>query len=308
MPLTDVYPRIVVFITDERPQPDGTTALVPIGTGFLVTMPSDVHFSFQTFYYVVTAGHVARGARSPHIRANTLMFPDPDPETVDLAIPEWHFHPFADVAVAPVTAEGVWMTSILPHSFADQHIDRRKFNVSEVDDRQHRPGLGDRIYFIGLLADVPSMAQNLPLVRSGNIGALYQKGVPVEHPDGTRSEYKHEVHLVDCRSFGGFSGSPCFVQYDYLARNRMGEIEALVDKTLLLGLVSGHLDQWEEARVEGDILGSVRARANSGVGVVIPSEYIRETLELEELVEDRKRSDAEAEARAPTTRLDGPDG
>ncbi|MBK5229121.1 MAG: hypothetical protein JJE05_11510 [Actinobacteria bacterium] len=50
--------------------------------------------------------------------------------------------------------------------------------------------------------------------------------------------------------------------------------------TLLLGLISGHFDEWSTARTTGDIF-EVETAINSGVGIVTPVEAICEAIELE---------------------------
>jgi hypothetical protein len=91
----------------------------------------------------------------------------------------------------------------------------RIFHVPAMDfvgsqERRFTPGPGDDVYFAGLLGAVPSMGERgVPMTRGGMIGALYQDGVPIRLPDDTVIHV--QGHLIDCRSFGGFSGSPCFV-------------------------------------------------------------------------------------------------
>ena len=107
------------------------------------------------------------------------------------------------------------------------------------------------------------------------------------------------AHLIDCRSFGGFSGSPCYLQKE---RVRVGSDETAGSvgvyneyRTLLFGLIGGHFDDWAgtQQRREGDdeyaISDDIRAPVGTGVGYVIPAEYIRETLMRDELEEMRLR-------------------
>jgi len=146
--------------------------------------------------------------------------------------------------------------------------------------------LGDRVYFIGLLADVPDMvARNIPLVRSATMGAWNQEGVFLGLPDGTRLRMR-TAHLIDCHSYKGFSGAPCFLQQDWRYVAGKGK---LVDgpMTWLLGLVSGHIDVTVPTPVRGDDGLSIAVPINSGVGVVTPVESIRELLSSDEFAEDR---------------------
>jgi hypothetical protein len=162
------------------------------------------------------------------------------------------------------------------------------------------PALGDRVYFLGLLA-LPGARgmteKNVPMVRSGTIGAMYQDDLPVEWPD--KSIRKFQAHLIDCRSYGGFSGSPCFFQRDRgftgvrEGKQRRGQV------TFLLGLISGHFDQFSSARIRGDLAdaGSIEVPINSGVGIVTPVEKIVEVLRMEEFADEWERVEREHRER-----------
>jgi hypothetical protein len=132
---------------------------------------------------------------------------------------------------------------------------------------------------------------NIPMVRAGIIGRLWQDRLPVRrHPE---DETKYiTAHLIDCRSFAGFSGSPCFVQQAIGYQARTG----------LLGLMGGHFDDWMGARertglsADGKdkwtVSDDLEAPVSTGVGYVIPVEFISETLMLPELVDDRRAEEA----------------
>ena len=162
------------------------------------------------------------------------------------------------------------------------------------------PHLGDRVYFMGLLSFLKESRDEItPMVRSGTIGRLNQKEVPVKWGS---THARITAHLIDCRSYGGFSGAPCFIQasvteYRDLSKEIPGGMKGNVvfEKTLLLGLVSGHFDQRERADVTGDDSLEVRTRVNSGVGLVTPVRFISEVLQMEELAASRQETLAEIE-------------
>jgi len=227
--------------------PDAQGDPVPIGTGFFVGMPGPV--AAIGVSYVVTAAHVVRFAPKTYIRVSRN---DGAPE--DLPVPQWEFHDDgeSDVAVAPVNLNvAFYRYRMLPL-------------VMFMDESAPELKLGDDVYFIGLLAPVKSMhRQNVPMVRSGTVGRLYQDGVLVKWPDGT--EHSMTAHLVDCRSHSGFSGSPCYVQFPL--RGRLNQRVPGID-TFLLGLITGHLDD----------LGADLSIKNTGVVLVTPVEAIRHVL------------------------------
>ena len=276
VPLTDKYPLAVTFIIGRSRLPGGAGALAPIGTGFILNVPA--RFKDLYFEYVVTASHVVEGRDETYARIRTR-----DGGSKDLPVHEWVHHPTADVAVAPFDASG--------------HEDLHLLNVPAAALGQRPlprwdPQLGDRVYFLGL-PNLPAaqgmIARNVPMVRSGTIGAMYQDDVPVQWPDG--SIRKVQAHLIDCRSYGGFSGSPCFFQRDdAFTAAREGKLE-WGQITRLFGLVSGHFDLATSPLMQGDIaeLGSIRVPVNTGVGIVTPDAKIVEVLEMEELREERER-------------------
>jgi hypothetical protein len=285
MPLDDSYPQAVVFIIGLGTDEQGAEVRQPRGTGFIVSIPSEV--PEQIYLYVVTAAHGLRSGEQSWIRLNTA-----EGGIADVEVPRWLFHPTEDVAVRPLT---------LPQAVRWGHVPIRMF----VDAWDAKPSLGDRVYFVGLLANMASMAErNIPMVRSGTIGRLNQTDVPLRLPD--ESTMRITGHLIDCTSYEGFSGAPCFVQFTYrklvetpsIPGGAIGNLEH--EATLLLGLIAGHFDDWRPARTSGDILGGVSARVNTGVGIVVPVEAIRETLELDELAAIRRNHDLSLRASQGT--------
>lgn len=125
----------------------------------------------------------------------------------------------------------------------------------------------------------------VPMVRTGALGAVDQPEVPMAEPGGTWRSVRG--HLIDCRSFGGFSGSPCFMKFSRLkgVTERMG-LRYPETYPILLGVLGGHFDHRTTLRLADELTASIPASA--GIGVVYPVEVLRETLELDELVEERK--------------------
>jgi hypothetical protein len=276
IPLTDLAKKFVAFVVGWRKTPDGVHFLTPIGTTFFTAVPlQTVPGSF--FTYLVTAKHVVENEREVFIRAKVASG-----ASELFKADGWTYHPTEDVAVLGLTGD---VTS----------LDYARMDITDMF-LDHHPdltaSLGDRVYFIGLLADLPGMAdRDVPMVRSGTVGALWEERVPIRLPDRTRRFIT--AHLVDCRSFSGFSGSPCFAQFN----DPLGEV------TPLLGLMSGHFDKWAETRPAmrddngeqgdhaADYVGDLEAPVNSGIGLCTPVEKITETLHLEELVEARQQSE-----------------
>lgn len=284
MPLPESYPRGVFFVGRRS---GGEERIA--GTGFLVTIrenPLVVHS------YVVTAAHVIEGAEATFARLRTTT------GTTNLEVEDWITHPEHDVAVAPI---------VLPEDHDAVATDLTQFIDEPGAVGTYRWGeieLGDVVYFIGLLGKVEAMTErNIPVVRAGVLAQLSQTDLPVKRSPVDATRYI-TAHLIDCRSFGGFSGAPC-----YLQKSRAAVVDRGITteyRTLLLGLIGGHFDDWMSAQertlmVNDDtdpdagysISDDIRAPVSTGVAYVIPAEFIRETLMRSELVEKR-RADEEA--------------
>ncbi len=270
VPLPEILPKIVALLC--APQKVGSVQrLTPVGTGFFVGVntepPGAVH------WYLVTARHIAANEPRLHVRLNMLAGGIKDHPTAGWVCGGWGGE---DVAVAPFD---------LPNE-----VDHSYYPIDGfVTERANPPWLGDLVYFVGMLNFIPEMSDhNLPMVRSGTLGALDQANIPVRLPGG--SVAKVRGHLIDCRAYRGFSGSPCFVQ------GPRGE-------TSLLGVVSAHFDAVDQVPLEGDLLGGASAQVpiHAGVGVIAPVEILSELLADERLVEMRKQVvDEYAEERRRT--------
>ena len=284
VPLNDTFPKSVAFVVGTYMK-DGLPRTGVKGTAFLIQLQSDA-VQGLAFWYVVTAAHVVRPLADSAIRLNLKAG-----GTHDWVVHHWFFHPTEDVAVAILAVGGDHDFKTIPdNAFADKW------------DRA--PNLGDRVYFLGLLAEMTEMAKtNVPMVRSGTLGALYQPGIPVEVAPST--PVLMTGHLIDCRSYGGFSGSPCFVQFSEIRQVRTNRPDlvgvAMGDTTLLLGMVVAHYDLRRDAILTGDFAGSsggVQTEINTGVGVVLPVERIREALMDEELVDLRREHERRVKKEA----------
>ena len=287
MGLSSGLTKSVAFIIGTR-QRQGAAVPLPIGTGFLlgVRPPSEPSSRRAFTLYLATAAHVVRGENPTWVRLRRL-----EGELEDVPVAGWFIHDRADVAIAVLDLEErhtPYDIAVLPipdflPAGAEQRYGARRRPLTRDD----RPMLGDAVYFIGLFTSLPSMgARNLPLVRSGTLAAMSVEKVPVTMKDRTITRYT--AHLIDCRAYAGFSGSPCFVQFP--KEPGIGGVGRPDEETELLGVFSSHFDWMETAAVTGDLAdveGSVRFPVNLGVGVVTPSASIVELLDRDDVLLDR---------------------
>ena len=257
MPLESQFLLSVTFVLHEEPDGTGGTARKPHATAFLVEVPDGRGAGGAT--YAVTAAHcVSDGAPS------WLRVRREDGTTADREVEAWVMDPTEDVAIcAFVPTDGDHWRAI-PVSMLtppQETVDRMRW--------------GDRVYFVGLLTSVPDMGiQNTPMVRSGTLGALYVEGARIPRLSSSQEPRSAlPLHLLDCRSYSGFSGSPCFLQPNDEIISPGGGTLALKTHTFLLGLISGHYPDPEQG-----------ADSHGGVGVVTPAERILDVLDNQELV------------------------
>jgi hypothetical protein len=132
-------------------------------------------------------------------------------------------------------------------------------------------------------------------VQASDLGAL---DIPIE-----QGGYSYRADLVDCRSYKGFSGSPCFATIEYAILDeplpaQPGQVQRADGTIPQLGQVA-HLASFcgiftahysDEALAEGIV-------SRYGVGVMLPCDYVRDALMTDEAVNERRLADEELKAR-----------
>jgi hypothetical protein len=246
----------------------------PVGTGFFVTIESET-VPGKRYAHLVTTDH-------------TIAKHGPDVEA-EIANPFIEGH-----TSGPIPIDGRdWVRSrclfgmdlaIVPWFWRYPEPPHKLMAISLEDlflrDRSHLR-LGSTVYYIGLLAH-----HNRIMVRTGNVGALDQSGMEVE------GGYQQPHHLLDCRSYRGFSGSPCFVEVTYAGlrpvkapeayptdRGGLGELESFA---FFIGMLTNHLD-WPP-----DVDG---AASRYGVGLMLRNEEIEKALMTKKLRDMRREAD-----------------
>jgi Trypsin-like peptidase domain len=259
-----------------------------IGTGFTVVLPGVDDPSF-VHGYVVTAAHVLKGkssievqAANPHGGLN---------EAIELR--EWHSPlPQYDVAIGrwPSRSQQFW--TVHPETFADL-----------------LPLLGQTIYYVGILT---ALGQPIPMVRTGSLAAMDVEGLRLEHG------YSFPAHLIDCRSYDGFSGSPCFLQTALMPIDPPNvtidqipegmEKQAMLNDgvssasrpalfTYFVGMFTNHttnLDAYDPDDLDENGL-PVNMVNRHGIGVMLPARFIVEALMSDEMANERRQVEADGQ-------------
>lgn len=247
----------------------------PVGTGFLATLESE-SLDGVRYGYVLTAHHVLWSQNRIEVQATAPsgeLYPP-------LPIDDWRQPlPDLDLAIAPFHAGN---TSGLVYQALD--MKRQALPPGKW------PGLGSKVYYIGILVPL-----NRAMARTGNIGAVNQHGI--EHDGG----YDYVAHLVDCRSYNGFSGSPFFVELLHPTltpkptEGTPGPVGEMHYTAMFCGMLTQHLANQQS-----------QFASQYGVGTMLRSDEIWEALMSDDMREERRRWDAEnkaAEDAADTPKL-----
>src|SRR5438876_12389505 len=165
-------------------------------------------------------------------------------------------------------------------------------------------GIGDEVFMVGRFINHEGTQQNKPSVRFGHIAMM--PGEPITNP---KTGFRQNCYLVDCRSMGGYSGSPVFVMPQSMAGGRRQMMVGVfagqrMSGPYLLGINWCHLHyrmpileaaQDDSAMVVTEppiVTDGNYVLANSGMAGVVPVSKLIELLESDEVKQARE---AEAE-------------
>jgi hypothetical protein len=273
-----VYPNKVAAENGERTG----------GSGFFVRMQAAVDPYWHL--YAVTNDHVIRRNPTPYLRVNTH---GPAFDTIPTNREWWTRSPADDLAVLSITLD-------------PEHA----WNAVNIDDfvtrerMQKMTGLpigpGDDVAMIGRFISHAGVARNKPTVRFGNIAMSADPFEPVEiGTDADGNPVMQEAFLVECRSLGGFSGSPVLV-YPSTHRGRF-TFESTIGP-YLLGVDCAHVATWKpvcQSKGPTTAISNMWVDTNSGISAVIPAWRLRTILEQEPFVSQRKKDDEELQQKQP---------
>lgn len=239
-----------------------------IGTGFLVAVPSEADKDIR-YGYVVTAHHVIEDAANIEVQV-------PDPLNYGKFQPprrvaDWR-QPLKDVDLVVAPFRGA-----TEDRYGGLPIDEMFMPRTVV------PHLAGTIHYIGTLEPI-----NQPMARVASLGALYVD------MDDLPGGYKYSAHLLDCRSYRGFSGSPCFAEYAMptltpidlpepfsLRPSDSGESRGSIEyHSAFCGMLTNHLEHPLDDQER-------EAVSRFGVGIMLPSAYVWAALYTEDMKLER---------------------
>jgi hypothetical protein len=243
--------------------------IAPQGTVFFV----GYHHAAGEFVYAVTAAHCIDGAPN-EIK---IWYRDDDgrKRAAQANRSEWVLHPDTDVAVALV----------------DPNLPVTQFPIFMIDPEINRGIFGGMpIVTVGLFVGAANFKSVEPIARFGHIA---RADVTAEIRLRGRMRSCH-THIIESMSWGGQSGSPVFCFDDRFEQapdfphipefSRSVTDSAMRLNPRLVGLLHGHFS------AQFEIEKGVDAQLNAGLSVVIPAQYIMETLRLPEVEKERNKN------------------
>lgn len=261
-------PRATGFIVEIRQQ--------QVGFRFVVTAEHNIVMMQQKGWEIYFRSNLKDGgAREDSWKdANWWFHPDNERSPTDVAVAGIDFHPEEDFRALLLRSDD---PKEQPISFGatSEELDKLEF------------GLGNNVTIVGLFRSHYGQQRNVPITRVGNLAMM--RGEPVY----TKYCGYTDAYLVEARSIGGLSGSPVFI-HNSIPVARSETTPGMTQTTKLLGLMHGHFDVRnlnEDIVLDSDQDASTGI--NTGIGVVIPTDKILETIDHPELVEMRRTAISE---------------
>jgi hypothetical protein len=236
-------------------------------SGFFVRHRRFVAGKWMFYLYAVTNDHALKDKAgrlfpNPAIRFNI----EGKAESVDTNRLRWIRDENRDIAVTPLFNKEEYAHA----HFLETHefVEKNKIGNDLVEmGGWWGYGLGDEVFMVGRLLDHDGKEVNYPSIRSGMISMF-----PCAITD--------QEFLVECRSFGGYSGAPVFAGMDLTATTQ--RTRSLIK---LLGINRGH------AKAICDEAGNM---INTGMTFVVPAWHIAEMLDSPEVIMESEKVGEEA--------------
>jgi hypothetical protein len=179
---------------------------------------------------------------------------------IDTPLANWAVHPDSPAIDVAVLKSGI------PPGWDHLSISS-KMAVTEDLIKIEEIGIGDEIFITGLFTRHPGQQTNIPIVRIGNIAAMPAEKIMTEVS-------AMQAYLVECRSTGGLSGSPVFVNLGLVRHGKFSSSNKPIFR--LLGLVCAHYDTNEIVNEDKTVNPN---RVNMGIAVVAPIAAVLDTID-----------------------------
>jgi hypothetical protein len=132
---------------------------------------------------------------------------------------------------------------------------------------------GDDVFFPGLFTPFYGHSNNIPIYRFGKVSTMTDEKIPWPKVGPI------SLYLIEAQSFGGYSGSPVFLQRDPDSTSQNAGI-------WLLGVMKGTFLNANEIKVV-DVKPVSFSVENAGIAAVVPAHYLHEILYSDEVKQTR---------------------
>jgi len=232
------------------------------GTAFVLGKPVPwANTNNLSSMVLITAAHVLNNSQSSNATIFLRIKKDDIYEKREYTIRTrangtnlWVQHPNADIAVMPIT---------LPMDTFGAPIPSTELLLSDREVKEEQIHIGDELRVLGYPLGMEANEFGFPILRSGRIASY-----PLTPANKIHS------FLLDFRVFPGNSGGPVYILDQ---RQYLGGSPETVTTRAILGLIS------EEAQFKETVNSMTETMVKThdlGLGVVIPAQLIKETIDL----------------------------
>lgn len=240
-----------------------------IGTGFLLgrffkkKTNSDADAN-EYHLFLVTNKHVFNNKNAIIIRFNSLSNEPARDYDVALLNPAgikiWSEHPSEDIAVIYIN-----VSLLKEHNMKFSYFQSDKHVINTKQMSEKGIAEGDFIYVLGYPMSLVAPDRQYVIARTGSIARIRDL-----------LEKRSKDFIVDAFVFPGNSGGPV------VSKPEMLKIEGTksINEAFLIGIVSSYMPYRDVAVSQQTMLPRVIFEENSGLAIVIPVDYIMDTIEL----------------------------
>lgn len=249
----------------------------PHGTAFAIFIKEEG----EVFQHVITARHIIDRISLDEIALRiNLAGDDTGCEVVQTKKIDWILAEHTggdmhiDIAALP--------SRLSSKKYRILNIDIENDLLKSSDIEKSDFGLGDEVFYVGLLTSYYGKERNYPMVRTGTIASAG------DEPCQTQIGYV-DGFLIEARSIGGTSGSPVWTSIPPM-KIVDGEIKKMVGikPHYFFGMICG---TWYTSNPPDGFWEGLKvplAHIQTGISIVIPGNEIMKVLKMNELVRQRK--------------------
>lgn len=264
--------------------PPPNTALLPLGSGFIVGLPlkgakAQTTGRTEMYKFLVTAQHVVGNQDSLLVRLNRTDKPEFACHRVSLV------RSGRDQNVFASKQQSVDLIAISIPDFpnTDPTVFDYSLILDEVLMKEQEVREGTDVFAVGYLFGYSGNKQNFPVAKFGKIAMLTNEVWYRSQPPRNLDE---EAYLVELQNVPGLSGAPVMLQSPQFRIDKEGKFQYRRITPLIVGVIKGLLRS--------------PTGGTQGVAAIEPAYHLREL--LKKIADDLKASGIDVELQSPTVR------